>query len=118
VWYVYFLQLKNGDVYVGSTDDLKRRFTSHARGQVRATKAYLPAILKSYVAVPAETQTREFEIYFKSGVRQGLREEAVLALTLQPSDKRLDGLPEAGLVDGDAEAGAGRQRAEAAAVER
>jgi putative endonuclease len=34
VWYVYFLQLSNGDIYVGSTDDLKRRFGSHSRGEV------------------------------------------------------------------------------------
>ncbi|MCQ8871083.1 GIY-YIG nuclease family protein [Mesorhizobium sp. LMG17149] len=29
MWYVYFLQLHNGDVYVGSTNDLRRRFESH-----------------------------------------------------------------------------------------
>jgi hypothetical protein len=29
LWYVYFLELKNGDIYVGSTDDLRRRFASH-----------------------------------------------------------------------------------------
>jgi predicted GIY-YIG superfamily endonuclease len=28
MWYVYFLQVTNGDVYVGSTNDLKRRFSS------------------------------------------------------------------------------------------
>jgi putative endonuclease len=67
VWYVYFLQLRNGDIYVGSTDDLKRRFASHSRGQVQATRAYLPATLRSYVAVPTETHARRLEIYFKSG---------------------------------------------------
>jgi predicted GIY-YIG superfamily endonuclease len=67
VWYIYFLELRNGDLYVGSTDDLKRRFTSHSRGQVHATKPYLPAVLKSYVAVPTETHARQLEIYFKSG---------------------------------------------------
>ncbi|MGD0314524.1 MAG: GIY-YIG nuclease family protein [Xanthobacteraceae bacterium] len=34
MWYVYFLELRNGDVYVGSTDDLRRRFNSHQNGQV------------------------------------------------------------------------------------
>ncbi|MDR3424742.1 MAG: GIY-YIG nuclease family protein [Alphaproteobacteria bacterium] len=29
MWYVYFLQLHNGDIYVGSTNDLKRRFSCH-----------------------------------------------------------------------------------------
>ena len=34
MWYVYFLQLRNGDIYVGSTNDLKRRTSEHfaARG--------------------------------------------------------------------------------------
>jgi len=32
MWYVYFLELNNGNIYVGSTDDLKRRFSSHQAG--------------------------------------------------------------------------------------
>jgi predicted GIY-YIG superfamily endonuclease len=67
MWYVYFLQLSNGDIYVGSTDDLKRRFAVHARGGVTSTKPYLPAALKSYVAVPTEPHARQLEVYFKSG---------------------------------------------------
>ena len=54
MWYVYFLQLKNGDIYVGSTNDLKRRFSSHQLGQVLSTKRNLPVKLKSYVAVESE----------------------------------------------------------------
>lgn len=67
MWYVYFLQLRNDDVYVGSTNDLKRRFASHQAGQVLSTKANLPAALKSYVAVETEAHARELESYFKSG---------------------------------------------------
>lgn len=67
MWYVYFLQLKNEDIYVGSTDDLKRRVSSHQAGHVTSTKVYLPAILKSYIAVETEERARELEIYFKSG---------------------------------------------------
>jgi len=29
MWYVYFLRLKNDDVYVGSTNDLRRRLDAH-----------------------------------------------------------------------------------------
>lgn len=29
MWHVYFLQLRNNDIYVGSTNDLKPRFVSH-----------------------------------------------------------------------------------------
>ena len=67
MWYIYFLQLSNGDIYVGSTDDLKRRFGAHSRGEVKSTKPYLPAVLKSYIAVPTEIHARQLEIYFKSG---------------------------------------------------
>src|SRR5690242_16140679 len=34
MWYVYFLQLSNGDIYVGSTNDLRQRFSSHQGGHV------------------------------------------------------------------------------------
>lgn len=67
MWYVYFLQLKNGDVYVGSTNDLRRRVRSHANGEVLSTKAYLPVALKTYVAVETEAKARALEKYFKSG---------------------------------------------------
>ena len=65
--YVYFLQLNNGDIYVGSTDDLRRRMASHEHGHVTSTKAYLPGTLKSYVAVKGEQNARRLEKYFKSG---------------------------------------------------
>jgi putative endonuclease len=67
MWYVYFLELRNGDIYVGSTDDLRRRLGSHQAGYVTSTRALLPAVLKSYVAVETEQHARELEIYFKSG---------------------------------------------------
>ena len=67
MWYVYFLELSNGDIYVGSTDDLRRRVKSHNDGHVVSTKAYLPASLKSYIAVETEALARSLERYFKSG---------------------------------------------------
>ena len=67
MWYMYFLHLSNGDIYVGSTSDLRRRVESRQRGRVSSTKAYLPIALKSYVAVPTERNARELERYFKSG---------------------------------------------------
>lgn len=67
MWYVYFLRLSNGDIYVGSTNDLRHRVASHQKGQVTSTKAYLPVALKSYVAVETEKNARDLEKYFKSG---------------------------------------------------
>lgn len=72
MWYVYFLLLANGDIYVGSTNDLKRRVGSHRQGQVISTKAHLPLVLKSYVAVETETIARSLERYFKSGSGKAL----------------------------------------------
>ena len=67
MWYVYFLQLNNGDIYVGSTNDLKRCSSSHQAGQVHSTKARLPVRLKNYIAVESEALARQLERYFKSG---------------------------------------------------
>ncbi|WP_095201065.1 GIY-YIG nuclease family protein [Mesorhizobium carmichaelinearum] len=67
MWYVYFLQLRNGDIYVGSTNDLRRRFESHRSGHVVSTKANLPVTLKTYVAVETEANARQLERYFKTG---------------------------------------------------
>ena len=67
MWYVYFIQLSNDDIYVGSTNDLQRRIASHENGEVFSTRTYLPVTLKSYVAVSTETNARELERYFKSG---------------------------------------------------
>ena len=67
MWYVYFLELSNGHIYVGSTNDLKRRIASHRDGKVTSTRPYLPLTLKSYVAVETGTLARSLETYFKSG---------------------------------------------------
>ena len=42
LWHVYFLGLSNGDIYVGSTNDLRRRMGLHRRGQVISTKLDYP----------------------------------------------------------------------------
>ncbi|MEQ1753397.1 MAG: GIY-YIG nuclease family protein [Micropepsaceae bacterium] len=67
MWYVYFLKLRNGDIYVGSTNDLRRRLSTHKSGQVKSTRLLLPAELLSYVAVADEKCARALEKYFKSG---------------------------------------------------
>lgn len=67
MWYVYFLELSNGDIYVGSTNDLKRRFKSHELGQVASTHPFLPAKLKCYIGIETEANARRLERYFKSG---------------------------------------------------
>ena len=72
MWYVYFLELSNKNIYVGSTENLKRRVKKHKAGQAQSTKAYLPLQLKSYIAVETETKARSLEKYFKSGSGKAL----------------------------------------------
>ncbi|PBB87569.1 MULTISPECIES: GIY-YIG nuclease family protein [unclassified Mesorhizobium] len=72
MWYVYFLQLNSGDVYLGSTNDLRRRFESHRSGYVTSTKAHLPLTLKAYIAVEIEDNARQLERYFKTGSSKAL----------------------------------------------
>ncbi|MCH7693351.1 MAG: GIY-YIG nuclease family protein [Proteobacteria bacterium] len=67
MWYVYFPQLSNDGIYVGSTNDLRRRVVSHQRARVDSTKAHLPVVLKSYVAILTEEKGRALERYLKSG---------------------------------------------------
>ena len=67
MWYVYFLRLSNGHVYVGSTNDLRRRLTTHNNGQVVSTRSHLPAVLLFYTAVQTELTARRLEVCFKSG---------------------------------------------------
>ena len=78
MWYVYFLQLNNGDIYVGSTNDLKRRAAEHAAGDVVSTAWLRPHKLRSYVAVETEAGARSLEKYFKSGSGKALAKRRIL----------------------------------------
>ena len=79
MWYVYFLKLSNHDIYVGSTNDLRRRVKSHEDGHVLSTKSHLPLALKSYIAVETETLARALERYFKSGSGKAVAKKRFLS---------------------------------------
>ena len=79
MWYVYFLRLANGDIYVGSTNDLRRRVADHSAGRVVSTRRYLPVTLQSYIAVPAELHARQLERYFKSGSGKAFAKKRLIA---------------------------------------
>jgi len=68
MWYVYILlSKKDAQLYVGSTNDLKRRLQEHSLGQCESTKFRRPLELEAYVAVRNETVARSLEKYFKTG---------------------------------------------------
>ena len=66
MWYVYVLEMADGEHYVGSTNDLKRRMAEHARGKELSTKWRLPIELEAYIAVKSEATARRLERYLKS----------------------------------------------------
>ena len=68
MWYVYILKsLKDEQLYVGSTDDLRRRFREHKDGQCESTRHRRPVNLEAYIAVQNESVARSLEKYLKSG---------------------------------------------------
>lgn len=66
-WTVYFLRLSNGNIYVGSTNNVDRRIKEHEAGRVRSTASYTPVELVSFICIETEAHARELERYFKSG---------------------------------------------------
>src|SRR3972149_8905854 len=59
MFYVYFLNsLKYNQYYVGSTNDLKKRFNEHNQGKSFYTRRYKPWKLLYYEAYPSEKLAR------------------------------------------------------------
>ena len=56
-------------IYIGCTDDLKRRFTEHTTGLVRSTKAHGPFKLIYYEAYASEEDARHREHNLKLRAR-------------------------------------------------
>ncbi len=84
MWYVYVLKsLSDGKLYVGSTNDLKRRLQEHSDGRSKATKSRLPFELEAYVAVKDEAMARNLEKYFKSGSGIATLRKRILASEVQ-----------------------------------
>lgn len=68
MWYVYIIKSKKEKfTYIGSTNDLRRRFAEHNNYEVQSTKHFAPFEIEVYVAVKTESKARELEKYFKTG---------------------------------------------------
>ena len=81
MFYVYVLNSdKYKELYVGSTNDLKRRIIEHNRGKVESTKLYRPYKLIYYEAYSMESDARRREKMLK------LRGQARIQLLLRLKD--------------------------------
>jgi len=81
MWYVYFLKSRKTKnwIYIGSTNNLKRRFKEHQSGKSLSAKPFLPIILVAYIAVLTEKQARNLEKYFKTGSGKAILKKRVLS---------------------------------------
>lgn len=62
MFYVYILKSrKDGNLYTGSTNDLKRRLQEHNSGKVFSTKSRIPFDLVYYEAYRDESDARRRE---------------------------------------------------------
>lgn len=68
MFYVYILHSKkDGKLYIGYTDNLKKRVEKHKNGLVKSTKHRLPIEPIYYEAYKEETDAKQREKYLKGG---------------------------------------------------
>jgi predicted GIY-YIG superfamily endonuclease len=69
MFYVYIIKSNNfpDQKYIGCTNNLQERLSTHNSGGSIYTKAYRPWILIMYTAFQEEKTARDFEKYLKSG---------------------------------------------------
>ena len=66
-FFVYFLKSeKNGDLYIGSTQNVHDRLRSHNSGRVKSTKGYRPWNLLGYKELPTRSEAMKMERFYKS----------------------------------------------------
>jgi len=70
VFYLYIIKSeKDGSLYIGSTNNLQRRFLQHNNGESAYTKAHKPFELKYYEAYSDESEARKRESSLKKDGR-------------------------------------------------
>lgn len=67
MYYTYVLRCGDGNLYIGSTGNLKRRVVEHEAARVPATASRLPVTLEYYEACRSEVSARLREKQLKTG---------------------------------------------------
>ena len=78
MWFVYGLLCKDNFLYIGSTDNLKRRMFEHDSGECSTSKNRLPCNLVFYIAVKTEKIARNLEKYLKTGSGKAILKKRIL----------------------------------------
>jgi len=66
-YYVYILKCRDGNRYVGSTNDLVKRLVFHAEGHVPSTRKRRPVALVYYEGFATRIEALKREMQFKNG---------------------------------------------------
>ena len=70
MFYLYILKsTKDGNLYIGSTNNLRRRLSEHNEGKVQSTKGRAPLELRYYEAYYTESNARHREASLKKDGR-------------------------------------------------
>jgi len=74
---VYILKsLKDNNLYIGRTNNLKRRLREHEQGKVSSTKSRRPFVLLKTIAAASEEESVLLEKQYKKGYkREEIRRE-------------------------------------------
>jgi predicted GIY-YIG superfamily endonuclease len=77
--YIYILKSqKDNNLYIGSTNDLRRRLSQHNSAEVDSTKGRIPFTLEAYVAVKNKAKAIELEQHFKTGSGKVILQKRIL----------------------------------------
>jgi putative endonuclease len=66
------------NLYVGSTNNIRRRLAEHNSGKVDSTKGRMPFSLEAYIAVRDKARAIALEQYFKTGSGRALLQKKIL----------------------------------------
>lgn len=73
MYFVYILKSdKNGDIYIGSTDNVEKRLNQHNSGKVKSTKFYQPWKLLEYREYRTRSEAVRQERFLKTGQQKEL----------------------------------------------
>ena len=79
MWYVYILKDANGRIYIGSTNNIKRRIIEHKNRKCLSTKSYNDIRLEAYISVRKEKTARNLEKYLKTGSGRAILKKRILS---------------------------------------
>lgn len=79
-WFIYILRCGDGSLYTGSTNDLKKRVTTHSSGKgAKYTRSHLPVSL----VYSEEYENRSLAAKRESEIKKLSRKDKILLISLK-----------------------------------